>query len=187
MLSLVTLLKTYDLVVSLTGGGPAGSTQTAAYLILWDSFHDDALGFGSAQSRRTDARHRRARSHGRAAAVAGGPRSEGMSAIRMPRSGQQCSPACQAEGLRTDRVPVVTSVLMLVPMYLLVVNAFKRQQDILQPPVLGLAGPLTTEHLRKAWTNPDFNILKGVRRSRCCSWCSVNVLSVALAAPGRPT
>jgi multiple sugar transport system permease protein/raffinose/stachyose/melibiose transport system permease protein len=50
VLSLVSLLKTYDLVVSLTGGGPAGSTQTAAYLILWDSFHNNALGFGSAQS-----------------------------------------------------------------------------------------------------------------------------------------
>ena len=50
VLSLVSLLKTYDLVVSLTGGGPAGSTQTAAYLILWDSFHNNALGAGSAQS-----------------------------------------------------------------------------------------------------------------------------------------
>jgi ABC-type sugar transport system permease subunit len=50
VLSLVTLLKTYDLVVSLTGGGPAGRTQTAAYLILWDSFHNNQLGFGSAQS-----------------------------------------------------------------------------------------------------------------------------------------
>ncbi|MFF1610263.1 carbohydrate ABC transporter permease [Amycolatopsis sp. NPDC058278] len=50
VLSLVTLLKTYDIVVSLTGGGPAGSTQTAAYLILSDSFANSALGFGSAQS-----------------------------------------------------------------------------------------------------------------------------------------
>lgn len=50
VLSLVTLLKTYDLVVSLTGGGPANSTQTVAYLILWDSFHNNLLGFGSAQS-----------------------------------------------------------------------------------------------------------------------------------------
>lgn len=50
VLSLVTLLKTYDIVVSLTGGGPAGSTQTAAYLILSDSFGNSALGFGSAQS-----------------------------------------------------------------------------------------------------------------------------------------
>ncbi|GAA4488840.1 sugar ABC transporter permease [Actinoallomurus oryzae] len=50
VLSLVTLLKTYDLVVSLTAGGPAGQTQTIAYLILWNSFHDNKLGFGSAQS-----------------------------------------------------------------------------------------------------------------------------------------
>ncbi|MEU8569360.1 sugar ABC transporter permease [Streptomyces pathocidini] len=50
VLSLVTLLKTYDLVVSLTAGGPAGQTQTVAYLILWNSFHDGRLGFGSAQS-----------------------------------------------------------------------------------------------------------------------------------------
>ncbi len=50
VLSLVTLLKTYDVVVSLTGGGPAGSTQTAAYLILNSSFANSTLGFGSAQS-----------------------------------------------------------------------------------------------------------------------------------------
>ncbi|GAB2964501.1 sugar ABC transporter permease [Streptomyces pseudoechinosporeus] len=50
VLSLVTLLKTYDLVVSLTAGGPAGETQTVAYLILWNSFHDGRLGLGSAQS-----------------------------------------------------------------------------------------------------------------------------------------
>ncbi|UNM16553.1 sugar ABC transporter permease [Streptomyces formicae] len=50
VLSLVTLLKTYDLVVSLTAGGPAGQTQTVAYLILWNSFHDGRLGFGSAQA-----------------------------------------------------------------------------------------------------------------------------------------
>ncbi|MDT0541821.1 MULTISPECIES: sugar ABC transporter permease [Streptomyces] len=50
VLSLVTLLKTYDLVVSLTAGGPAGQTRTIAYLILWNSFHDGRLGLGSAQS-----------------------------------------------------------------------------------------------------------------------------------------
>ena len=50
VLCLVTLLKTYDLVVSLTAGGPAGATQTAAYLILSESFHNSELGLGSAQS-----------------------------------------------------------------------------------------------------------------------------------------
>jgi multiple sugar transport system permease protein/raffinose/stachyose/melibiose transport system permease protein len=50
VLTLVTLLRSYDLVLSLTGGGPAGTTQTAAYLILAQSFQDNALGYGSAQS-----------------------------------------------------------------------------------------------------------------------------------------
>ncbi|MEU6533890.1 sugar ABC transporter permease [Streptomyces sp. NPDC046928] len=50
VLTLVTLLRSYDLVLSLTGGGPAGSTQTAAYLILAQSFQNNALGYGSAQS-----------------------------------------------------------------------------------------------------------------------------------------
>ncbi|WP_460527727.1 carbohydrate ABC transporter permease [Flindersiella endophytica] len=50
VLCLITLLKTYDLVVSLTGGGPAGTTQTAAYLILWDSFHTNQLGYGAAEA-----------------------------------------------------------------------------------------------------------------------------------------
>ncbi|MFE7436731.1 carbohydrate ABC transporter permease [Streptomyces tendae] len=50
VLTLATLLRSYDLVLSLTGGGPAGSTQTAAYLILAQSFQNNALGYGSAQS-----------------------------------------------------------------------------------------------------------------------------------------
>lgn len=50
VLTLVSLLRTYDLVLSLTGGGPAGTTQTAAYLILSESFQNNMLGYGSAQS-----------------------------------------------------------------------------------------------------------------------------------------
>ncbi|MFF3559640.1 carbohydrate ABC transporter permease [Streptomyces sp. NPDC002574] len=50
VLTLVSLLRSYDLVLSLTGGGPAGRTQTAAYLILSESFQNNVLGYGSAQS-----------------------------------------------------------------------------------------------------------------------------------------
>ncbi|WP_309128143.1 sugar ABC transporter permease [Microbacterium sp.] len=50
VLTLVGLLKVYDVVLSLTDGGPAGSTQTIVYQILKDSFADSALGFGAAQS-----------------------------------------------------------------------------------------------------------------------------------------
>jgi len=47
---LVSLLRTYDLVLALTGGGPAGRTQTIVFQILVDSFQNGKLGFGSAQA-----------------------------------------------------------------------------------------------------------------------------------------
>jgi raffinose/stachyose/melibiose transport system permease protein len=75
-----------------------------------------------------------------------------------------------------------TTVLMLVPMYLLVVNAFKGQQDILSRPFSVAPDSLTTEYLQKAWTNPDFSILKGYAVTTLFV-VLVNLLSVALAGP----
>ncbi|MFG3142231.1 carbohydrate ABC transporter permease [Streptomyces sp. NPDC048211] len=46
----ISLLKTYDVVVSLTGGGPAGSTKTLAYSILAVSFPQRNIGVASAQA-----------------------------------------------------------------------------------------------------------------------------------------
>lgn len=50
VLTLVGLLKAYDVVLALTDGGPAGSTQTIVYQILKDSFAQSRLGLGAAQS-----------------------------------------------------------------------------------------------------------------------------------------
>ncbi len=50
VLTLVGLLKVYDIVLALTDGGPAGSTQTIVYQVLKDSFAQGRLGFGAAQS-----------------------------------------------------------------------------------------------------------------------------------------
>ncbi len=50
VLNLVGLIRAYDLVVSLTGGGPAGSTQTFSYLILARSFEGTKVGYATAQS-----------------------------------------------------------------------------------------------------------------------------------------
>ncbi|WP_240642083.1 carbohydrate ABC transporter permease [Microbacterium sulfonylureivorans] len=50
VLTIVGLLKVYDIVLALTDGGPAGSTQTIVYQILKESFANAKLGFGSAQS-----------------------------------------------------------------------------------------------------------------------------------------
>lgn len=50
VITMVWMLKAYDLVLSLTAGGPAGRTQTAVYLIIFDSFQNGKLGFGAAQA-----------------------------------------------------------------------------------------------------------------------------------------
>ena len=47
---LVFLLRSYDIVVALTQGGPAGATDTVAYNIINDAFSQGQLGYGSAQS-----------------------------------------------------------------------------------------------------------------------------------------
>ncbi|MFJ2954354.1 sugar ABC transporter permease [Streptomyces sp. NBC_00669] len=50
VLNLVGLIRAYDIVVSLTGGGPAGSTQTFSYLILARSFESTKVGYATAQA-----------------------------------------------------------------------------------------------------------------------------------------
>jgi multiple sugar transport system permease protein/raffinose/stachyose/melibiose transport system permease protein len=49
VLVLVGLLRVYDIVLALTDGGPAGRTNTFAFLILNGSFKTDKLGYGTAQ------------------------------------------------------------------------------------------------------------------------------------------
>ncbi len=105
-----------------------------------------------------------------------------MSALRMPRVASVQFKPFKAKGWGRIAFLVVTSVLMLVPMYLLIISAFKSQQDILQHPFSLAPDQLTTEYLRKAATNPDFNILKGYAVT-ILFVVSVNVLSVALAGP----
>ena len=55
----------------------------------------------------------------------------------------------------------VLSALMLVPMYIMVVNAFKPQQEILRTP-LGLdPSTASTDYLAAAWSNTSFPIVEG--------------------------
>ncbi|MET9317365.1 carbohydrate ABC transporter permease [Kribbella sp. NPDC003505] len=105
-----------------------------------------------------------------------------MSALRMPRVATVQFKPWKTKGWGRVAFLVVTSVLMLVPMYLLVGSAFKSQHDILAHPFSLSPDQLTTEYLRKAATNPDFNILKGYAVT-ILFVVSVNVLSVALAGP----
>lgn len=50
VLNLVGLIRAYDIVVSLTGGGLTGSTQTFTYLILARSFEGTKVGYATAQA-----------------------------------------------------------------------------------------------------------------------------------------
>lgn len=50
VLNMVGLLRTYDLVLSLTNGGPAASTQTIVFQIIQNAFMSDQRGLGAAQS-----------------------------------------------------------------------------------------------------------------------------------------
>jgi len=50
VLTAIGLLRVYEMVLALTAGGPAGTTQTAVFNILTTSFSRSQLGYGAAQS-----------------------------------------------------------------------------------------------------------------------------------------
>ncbi|RKN43925.1 carbohydrate ABC transporter permease [Streptomyces hoynatensis] len=76
----------------------------------------------------------------------------------------------------------VLSAAMLIPMYILVINAFKSQQDILKNPFTIDLSAATTEYLTAAWNNPDFSIPKGYLITLGLVAC-VNVISIGLCVP----
>lgn len=47
-ISLITVLKLYDIIAVLTGGGPANSTQSTALYIVKLAFTSDRVGYASA-------------------------------------------------------------------------------------------------------------------------------------------
>lgn len=50
VLSIIGLLRVYEVILALTDGGPAGSTQSVVFHILSTSFNNSQLGYGAAQS-----------------------------------------------------------------------------------------------------------------------------------------
>ncbi|MER6976327.1 carbohydrate ABC transporter permease [Streptomyces carpinensis] len=87
-------------------------------------------------------------------------------------------------GAATVRVVFVglASLAMLTPMYILVVNAFKSQREILANPFAIDFSTATFRYLADAWNNPDFSILKGYGVTLVLVGC-VNVLAIAVCAP----
>jgi raffinose/stachyose/melibiose transport system permease protein len=76
----------------------------------------------------------------------------------------------------------VICLVMLVPMYLLVVNAFKSQQDIVSTPFSLHPARLTLDHLVAAWDNPDFNVPFGYAVTTALVLC-VNAVALCVCAP----
>ncbi|MEU6609246.1 carbohydrate ABC transporter permease [Streptomyces shenzhenensis] len=76
----------------------------------------------------------------------------------------------------------VLFVVMIVPVYLLVVNAFKSQQDILDSPFSLPLGGLTLEHLSAAVNSPQYNVIGGYGFTLFLV-VIVDVLCILLAGP----
>ncbi len=76
----------------------------------------------------------------------------------------------------------VLCLLMLIPMYLLVVNAFKDQQDIVSRPFALNPADLTVRHLVDAWNNPDFDIAYGYLITFALVLC-VNAVALTVCVP----
>lgn len=76
----------------------------------------------------------------------------------------------------------LVSLGMLVPMYILVINTFKSQQEILADPLSPAFGTATFQYLADAWNNPDFSILKGYGITFALV-LSVNAIAMAVCAP----
>ncbi|MYS87748.1 carbohydrate ABC transporter permease [Embleya scabrispora] len=77
---------------------------------------------------------------------------------------------------------VLGSLLMLVPMYVLVVNAFKDQDDIQNSPFGLPLSRLTLAHVQDVLDNPDFDLVKAYGVTLLFV-VVVNVLSLAVCGP----
>ncbi|GAB3960275.1 hypothetical protein GCM10027614_81730 [Micromonospora vulcania] len=64
-------------------------------------------------------------------------------------------------GVLRNTFVIFYAIVMLVPMYLLVINSFKSQADILTNPLTIDLSKATTRHLVDAWNSPSFSIPRG--------------------------
>ncbi|WP_329371414.1 carbohydrate ABC transporter permease [Streptomyces sp. NBC_00669] len=74
------------------------------------------------------------------------------------------------------------ALVMLVPLYLVVVNAFKSDAVIRQKPFAAGPGGLSTHYLRAALSSPDYNVAKAFGIT-VLFVVLVNALSLVLAGP----
>ncbi|MGS2642972.1 ABC transporter permease subunit [Streptosporangium sp. LJ11] len=79
-------------------------------------------------------------------------------------------------------VLVVLAAVMVVPLYLLVTNAFKSQDDIVSSPFDVPSDGFTIDNIVAAATSADFNVI-GAYGTTALLVASVNVLSILVTGP----
>lgn len=85
---------------------------------------------------------------------------------------------------RVLRIGVLSlfGLFMVVPLYLLVTNAFKSQQDIIGSPFGWPAGGFSVDYVWAALTSPDFNVVRSYGIT-ILFVASVNLLTVLICGP----
>ncbi|MGD8169808.1 carbohydrate ABC transporter permease [Herbiconiux sp. P16] len=85
---------------------------------------------------------------------------------------------------RVIRIVVLSlfGLFMIVPLYLLVSNAFKSQQDIIGSPFGWPAGGFSFDHVWAALTSPDFNVVRSYGVT-IFFVLAVNLLTVVVCGP----
>ncbi|MEV0824686.1 carbohydrate ABC transporter permease [Nonomuraea rubra] len=87
-----------------------------------------------------------------------------------------------AARLLRGAVLVVLAAVMAAPLYLLVTNAFKSQDDIVGAPFGVPAGGLTLDNIVRAATSADFNVIAAYGTTALLV-AAVNVLSILITGP----
>lgn len=109
-------------------------------------------------------------------------RADEEAAVARPAAATASRRQARRRGLPRLLFLCVVTVFMLTPLYVLVVNAFKPQEEILAHPFGLPAGALTTRYLSQALRNPHFDIVRGYAVT-VLFVVAVNALSVVLAGP----
>ncbi|MGY3684862.1 carbohydrate ABC transporter permease [Streptomyces sp. TE33382] len=105
-----------------------------------------------------------------------------------PRTAPAPAPEISPMEQRESRSPLrrvllgLLFIVMIVPVYLLIVNAFKSQQDILDSPFSIPLSGMTFEHMSAAISNPQYNVIGGYGFTLFLV-VTVDVLCIALAGP----
>lgn len=111
-------------------------------------------------------------------------------ARRFPRRRPRDGGAGRPTKIRTSAVAralkwivlTVVAAVMLVPFYIMVVSAFKSQEDIIRQPLVITPEMFTIDHLMDAITSEKFNVI-GAYGVTLLFVALVNVCCIALSAP----